>query len=467
MRHLWPDRDKAEWIRRHNLAQEGEQRELDPFEDWLQDTAPDSWKWRWQYQQYIQAHLEQLTAGHLDRLMLFLPPRHGKSEMVTIRYPVWRIEREPTTRVIIGAYSQTLANRFSRRARKIARERIELDQERTAAEEWETAAGGGMRAAGVGAGVTGMGGHLIVIDDPVKSREEANSAAYREKVWNWYRDDLYTRLEPGGAIVLIMTRWHEDDLAGRILASEDEASWTVVSLPAIAEGDDLLGRAEGEALCPERYDLDALARIRTVLGNSWYALYQQRPQAPEGEFFQRHWFEIVPAVPNDLEDAVRFWDKASSVDGDFTAGVLIGRKRGIYYVLDVVRGQWIGADREKVIRQTAELDAQREVRVVIGVEQEGGSGGKDSAQATIQNLAGYPVYAEHPTGDKATRAEPFQAQCMAGNVKLLRGPWVPGYLTELTGFPTGRYDDQVDGSSGAFNRLALGKQARVWRPRGR
>jgi len=262
-----------------------------------------------------------------------------------------------------------------------------------------------------------------------------------------------------------MTRWHEDDLAGRILASDDAASWTVVGLPALAEDDDPLGRAEGEALCPERYDLEALARIRVVLGNSFYALYQQRPQAPEGEFFQRQWFEIVPAVPNDMETFVRYWDKASSLGGDFTAGVLMGRKGGLYYVLDVVRGQWVGSDRETIIRQTAELDTQRWGRVTYWIEQEGGSGGKDSAEATIQNLAGFAVFADHPTGDKATRAEPYQAQCMAGNVKLHRGPWIPAYLSELTGFPTGRYDDQVDGSSGAFNKIALGRTVRAWRPR--
>ena len=229
---------------------------------------------------------------------------------------------------------------------------------------------------------------------------------------------------------------------------------SVVSLPALAEDDDPLGRELGAALCPQRYDEAALARIKTVLGNSFYALYQQRPQAPEGTFFKRQWFEILPAAPAEFDALARYWDKASSLGGDFTAGVLIGRKGGMYYVLDVVRGQWIGADREKVMRQTAELDKITWGHVRIGVEEEGGSGGKDSAAATVRNLAGFSVYTEHPTGDKATRAEPYQAQCMAGNVKLIAGAWVPAYLNELTSFPTGTNDDQVDGSSGAFNKLA-------------
>ena len=160
----------------------------------------------------ILAASERVTRGECKRLMLFVPPRHGKSEMTTIRYPVYRLECEPSMRVILGAYNATLAQKFSRKARNVARTRLALNTERTAVEDWETTAGGGLRAVGVGGGVTGMGANLVIIDDPVKSREEAESATYRDRCWDWYRDDLYTRLEPDGAIVLIQTRWHEDDL---------------------------------------------------------------------------------------------------------------------------------------------------------------------------------------------------------------------------------------------------------------
>lgn len=300
----------------------------------------------------------------------------------------------------------------------------------------------------------------------MKNRQEANSQAYRDRVWDWYTDDLYTRLEPGGAIILIMTRWHEDDLAGRLLADTEGDRWTVVNLPALAEENDPLGRRPGQALCPERYDEIALARIRRTVGNSWYALYQQRPTSPQGEFFRREWFEIVPALPSGCT-FVRWWDKAGSADGDYTAGVLMAKASdGKFYVVDVVRGRWLSAEREAVIRQTAELDQQRfGGHVTIWHEQEPGSGGKDSAAATTKNLAGFSVFSERSTGDKTVRAEPFQAQAMAGNVKLLRGAWNTAYLTELTSFPQGNFDDQVDGSSGAFNKLAgLGgkAQAGVW-----
>jgi predicted phage terminase large subunit-like protein len=182
--------------------------------------------------------------------MLFLPPRHGKSELVTVRYPIFRLEQNPELRVIIGAYNQQLAERFSRKGRRVARQRLSLSRERATAGEWETEAGGGIRAVGVGAGVTGLGADLILIDDPVKSREEAESQTYRDRVWDWYRDDLYTRQEPNCAIILVMTRWHEDDLAGRILASEEGPSWRVVRIPALAEA-------------PEEYEAYAERRQRT------------------------------------------------------------------------------------------------------------------------------------------------------------------------------------------------------------
>lgn len=424
------------------------------FGDWLPEVTP-SFRWDWAHLVLIRQQLERVARGEVDRLILTVPPRHGKSELATIRFPAWLLEEDPKRRVIIGAYSQTLANKFSRKCRNIARQRIALNEERTAVDDWETAQGGGVRAAGVGAGVTGMGANLIVIDDPVKNREEANSEVYRQKVWDWYTDDLYTRLEPGGAIILIMTRWHEDDLAGRLLADTEGDRWEVVNLPALAVDNDPLGRSPGEALCPERFDVAALERIKRVLGNSFYALYQQRPTAPEGEFFKRGWFQVVQVPPLNCE-WVRYWDKAGTKDGgDFTAGVLMGRASdGVFYVADVVRGQWSAHEREQVIKQTAEMDQNRG-HVRIWIEQEPGSGGKESAENTIRNLAGFAVKAERVTGDKALRAEPFAAQCEAGNVRLVRGAWNTAYLHELTSFPAGSNDDQVDGSSGAFSKLAV------------
>ena len=423
------------------------------FGSWLSTVSPE-YDWTPPHIRYVREHLDKLTADELRRLMIFLPPRHGKSELVTVRYSAWTLETDPTRRIIVGAYNQGRANTFSRKTRRLLRGRVNFSPDREAVEEWETAAGGGMRAVGVGSGVTGYGGDIIVIDDPVKNREEAESTTYQDKVYEWFTDDLYTRLEPDGAIVLIMTRWHELDLAGRLLEDGSE-DWTVISLPAEAEDSDPLGREPGEPLWPDRFDKEALDRIHGVLHNSYFALYQQRPQPAEGGMFKREWFSRrIDAAPADSR-RVRYWDKAGTAGGGaFTAGVLMLEKDGLYYVADVVRGQWGAGDREAVIKSTAQEDSALG-RVETWVEQEPGSGGKESAEATIKNLAGHIVRADRVTGSKEVRAEPFAAQAEAGNVLLVRGDWNRPFVDELTVFPSGRYRDQVDAASGAFNKLAL------------
>jgi predicted phage terminase large subunit-like protein len=436
------------------------------FDSWLPGVSPHL-SWDWSHLAYTRERLRRVTEGESQKLMVFEPPRHGKSEMVTIHYPAYRMERNPSLRVIVGSYNETLAAKFSRRARSIAGQRLELNRERWAAVDWETARGGGLRAVGVGGGVTGHGGQLIIIDDPIKNRDEADSPAYRERVWDWYRDDLYTRLEPGGAIILIMTRWHEDDLAGRILGSEDAQNWEVVRLPALAEEDDPLGREVGAALCPERYDEEALADIRTVLGeHSFAALYQQRPMPLEGGMFKSAWFarRISEMEAGPFDGLIRYWDRAASEGrGDYTAGVLMGRQGDEYVVVDVVRGQWETYERERVIHETAQRDRERWGAVRIWLEQEPGSSGADSVRATIRALTGFPVYAETVTGKKPARADPFAGQAAGGNVRLVRAAWNDAYIEELCLFPHGKHDDQVDATSGAFNKLArTTRQARSY-----
>lgn len=423
-----------------------------PFDSWLPVVTP-AYSWQWDYLKYVRRYLDQLTAGSIKKLMLFLPPRHGKSEMATVRYAAWRLERNPELRVIIGAYNQTLANKFSRKTRKIVAGRVDLSRERTAVEDWETERGGGVRAVGVGAGITGHGGDLIIIDDPVKNRKEAASATYRQWVWDWYTDDLYTRREPGASMVLIMTRWHEDDLAGRILRSEDAHEWTVVKLPALAMKDDPLGREPGAALCPERFDERALRKIQTVLGRSFHALYQQEPQEQEGDFFKRSWFQFAARPPEDVEMRVRYWDMAASIDGDYTVGVLMSRKDGRYFVEDVVRGQWLTGERNRTIKATAVADGPD---VVIYDEIQPGSSGIDSHAEIVRLLAGYTIHGERVTGPKEVRAGPFASQAEEGNVSLVRGAWNETYIDELCSFPNAANDDQVDASAGAFNQLVKG-----------
>lgn len=423
--------------------------------------------------------LQRVVDGQLKRLMVFMPPRHGKSELVSRLFSAYYLYRHPDQWIGINSYAAELAYTFSRNARdNYQRAGGKLREDAFAVRHWETGQGGGLWAAGVGGPITGKGWHLGIIDDPLKNAEEAASEIIREKHKDWYRSVFSTREEPNGALVIVLTRWHEDDLAGWLLAQEesedeDAEQWHILSLPALAEASptdfpatctvEQDTRQPDEALCPERYSATKLRRIRRRVGEYfWAALYQQRPAPKGGDVFRREWFDIVRALPIGCS-FVRYWDKAASHGkGAYTAGVLFARSPdGRYFVADVVRGQWSSGQREAIIEQTAHFDQQRYGHVDIWIEQEPGSGGKESAENTIRNLEGYAVKAEPVTGDKETRARPLAAQAEVGNVALLAGRWNAAFLDELTAFPTGRYKDQVDAASGAFNKLAHRKPTTV------
>ena len=400
--------------------------------------------------------LERVARGDLRRLMVFMPPRHGKSELVSIRFPAWFLGRYPDRRVILASYGGSLAVSFSRQIRNLVNRdvyrsifpMIRLATDSRSADAWNLEGQqGGLTAVGIGSGITGRGAHLFILDDPVKSVEEAESITSRQSTWDWYTHEAYTRLEEGGAIVLVMTRWHTDDLAGRLLAAEQAGGdhWEVIKLPAID--------ATGAALWPEKFSVSDLTQIRAAIGSRAYsALYNQEPQSPEGGMFKRSWFVISQAAPAEAA-RVRYWDKAGSAGtGDYSVGVRMARSaQGIFYVEDVQRGQWSNLERNRLMRQTAELDGQE---VDIWCEQEPGSGGKESAELTVRLLAGFNVHVEPVTGDKQYRAGPYAAQAEAGNVHLVTAAWNASYIQELADFPFGGHNDQVDASSGAFNKLA-------------
>lgn len=413
--------------------------------------------------------LERVATGELKRLMIFLPPRHSKSELVSRLFTAYYLKRNPTHFIGLNSYAAELASGLSRSAREHylnAGGRVKGDA--AAVKHWETEEGGGMWAAGVGGPITGKGFHLGIIDDPLKNAEEANSEIIREKQKEWYRSTFYTREEPDAAILLVQTRWNEDDLAGWLLSEEksetEEAEhWHIVCLPAIAEPLPTFPdsctvepdfRDEGEALCPERYDGAKLRKKKAKGARTFDALYQQRPSPKEGYFFDVTKLTIVDAAPMHAK-RLRGWDKAATKDdGDYTAGVKISLDaEGIYYIEDVKRKQWNTAERDRTIRQTAELDGNNVGQ--IG-EQEPGSGGKESADNFVKLLSGFPVRTERSTANKQERADPFSSQVNAGNVKIVRGDWNEAYIEELRTFPFGRHDDQVDASSLAFNGLSRG-----------
>lgn len=428
--------------------------DVPPFRQWLPEVTP-SWVWDWPYLVYIQDVLDRVTTGDLRQVMLFMPPRHGKSEMTTVRYPMWRLQRDPSLRIIVGAYNATLAKKFSRKCRKIARAvGVPLSRERTAVDDWETETGGGLRAVGVGGGVTGMGAQLILIDDPVKSRAEAQSETYRDAVYEWYTDDLFTRQEPGCAIILIMTRWHEDDLAGRILASEDGPNWTVISLPAIAEEGDELGRSPGEALCPERYDVAALERLRRVLRGSFDALFQQRPHPASGDLFKDEWFANRYKHLPEMTEVWTCWDTAlkDGEQNDETAGVTAGLGvDGHVYLLRAVHGRWETPDVAKFLVAQAQWlkglygDRYRGDYVEDKVS---GTTLMQFVRRSHPDVALIPIQVE---GDKVARANGVTPTCEAGQVRFpdpstyveTRG-WAQDLLAQLMKFPSGKHDDLVD-----------------------
>jgi predicted phage terminase large subunit-like protein len=411
--------------------------------------------------------LERVATGEIKRLLIQLPPRHSKSEMVSRLFSAYYLKRNPHHFVGLNSYSAELAYTLSRAAHENYLEAGGIVKDDVSAvKHWETPEGGGMWAAGVGGSITGKGANLALIDDPLKNAEEAASETIREKQKEWYSSTLYTRLEPDAALVIIQTRWHEDDLTGWILSEEkgdEPENWHIVCLPAFYE--EMIEfpstctvekdfRSEiGTALCPERYDENKLAKIRARIGEYHFdSLYQQRPIAKSGSFFNVEMFGTpVKAVPVGCR-TVRGWDKAATKgDGDYTAGVRMSKSEsGIFYIEDVMRGQFDTATRDRLILQTANLDGKGIKQ--IG-EQEPGSAGKESAENFVRMLAGYSVTTEKVSGAKEVRADPFSSQVNAGNVRLVEADWNKAFINELRAFPHGRHDDQVDAASLAFNEL--------------
>ena len=420
-------------------------RRLQHLLDFCEEETP-TWMWRWRYQYHIADYFERLKRRAIDRMMVFVPPRHGKSELLTIRGTANLIDRDPTTRVIIGAHSQPLANRFSRRTRRILRERgHELSREASAVDDWELTAGGGGRYAGIMGGVTGAGADAVGIDDPVRNRREAESEAFRDIIYEAYTDDFQTRLEPGGIMWLIMTRWHEDDLAGRILASEEGGDWAVVHLPALADDDDPLGRAPGEALCPDRYDERKLHRIKRIMRDGFEALYQGRPVAAEGGIIKRSWIRYYrePEPPEKTTGIVQSWDTAVKAQEihDWSVCTTWAQTLRCHQLRDVWRERVeYPALRRAIIEQAEAWNPD-----AILIED------KATGQAVIQELRDttrLPVVPVEPEGDKQTRMSIESSWYASGLIEHpAHAPWLHDLERELTTYPYSTDDDQVDSVS--------------------
>jgi predicted phage terminase large subunit-like protein len=460
-----------------------EERQTNPitFREFTSRISP---RYRWyRHCEVLADVLQRVADGEIKRLMVFEPPRHGKSETVSRLFTSYFLHRYPDRWVGLSSYAADLANTLSRNARdnyRLAGHTIKADA--AGVQQWETGQGGGLWATGAGGPATGKGAHLLVVDDPIKNAEEAASETIRAKLQDWWNSTWYTREEPwsdddpNGAMIVVQTRWHEDDLAGWLLDQERQAEddedrerWHIVNLPAIAEDPDPQQfpatctvepdwREVGEALCPERRPIEKLLKICKRIGQYFFdALFQQRPSAKEGEFFKVDKLETVDVEPAGLRKC-RAWDLgATEGAGAYTSGVLIGTDdKGLYYVCDVERGQLSADDAKATLRSTAIGDGQI---VAVRLPQDPGQAGKAQAEQLVRFLAGFNVKAEPVTGSKETRAFSFAAQVNSGNVKMIRGPWNKAFKEELRQFPRGKYKDQVDSGSDAFNELALGGQS--------
>ena len=430
----------------------------------------------------LNQKLLDIVEGRSKRLVVTMPPRHGKSLLCSLYFPAWFLNRFPDKRVILCSYGDDYAAEWGRKVRDLIRDntnrlQIQINEASKAADRWDLVGRkGGMKTAGVGGQITGRGAHLFIIDDPVKDAEDANSAVIRDKKWDWWRTTARTRLEPGGAVVLIQTRWHEDDLAGRILRDDDEVGdWDVINLPALAEEDDPLGRAPGTALCPERYDENALYATRTDIGNqAWSALYQQRPQPEGGGAFKRADFRYytTPAAETKTyalhdpdgtvlvpqSDCWRFitMDLAATkrTTSDWTVAAVwdvapwLTPSRLI--LTHVHRERLEGAEHLDLVKK---LWAQWKPSFV-GIE-EAMQGSMTLAVSQRQGILVRPL--KHKNKDKVFRAK--DAELLVENHRVYfprKASWLAAFEHELLLFPTGTHDDQVDAFAYAAHEVLRG-----------
>lgn len=420
----------------------------------------------------INEALEKVEGGDVRRLMLFMPPGSAKTTYATVINPTWFLGKKPGRNCIAVSYGSDLAKKFARRCRSIVRSPeyqevfgCGLTGDNSAVDDWSLTNGSTYMAGGILSGIMGNRADLLILDDPIKGREEADSETIRDKVWEAYKSDLRTRLKPRGAIVIIMTRWHEDDLAGRILPehyegesgwveARDGEEWLVLNLAAQCErADDPLGRKIGEWLWTEWFPPEHWEQEKKSQGTrNWSALFQQRPSPDEGDFFLRDWFQWYdwnPAkknngAPEHLHTYGASDYAVTADDGDYTVhGVAGVDPNEDIYILDWWREQTSSDVWVEVL-----LDLQERWETFTWAE-ESGQIAKSLAPFIVKRMQERKVAMHHkpfPSAtDKATRAQPFRARAAMGKVYLPRGaPWVDALLHELLIFPNGKNDDQVD-----------------------
>ena len=444
------------------------------------------WNWHIEYLcNELQEVAERVFAGEPKKhdLIINISPASTKSTIASVAFPAWTWTRMPTARHICGSHAFDLGMDLSRKCRDIIATEdrvdgkasysqcfpeIELRDDQNTKGYFANTRGGMRKSVTVGGkSPVGFHAHFLIIDDPIDPQKVLSDAEVK-KANTWMNETLPSRkvdktLTP---TILIMQRLHQNDPTGNWLQkSKMSDSVKHISLPAdLSEGFEvkpkhLTDNYVDDLFDPLRLPRSILKESRVLLGEFGYSgQYGQNPVPLGGGMFKVERIRIDDApADNNIKRRVRFWDKAGTAGGGaYTVGTLLGvDSDNRYWVLDVVRGQWDSSEREKVIQQTAEADGKT---TIIGLEQEPGSGGKESAEATVRRLAGFRVRIDRPTGDKALRADPFSSQVNSNNVFLKRADWNSDYLEELRFFPASTYKDQVDASSGAFNILCSKKK---------
>jgi predicted phage terminase large subunit-like protein len=423
----------------------------------------------------IARHLEAVERGEIKRLMITMPPRHGKSMLASEFFPAWYLGRNPDHYVITATYAQELADDFGRKVKNQIEDAafrtifpgVGLSGDSKAAKRFHvegtqggiehvTTQRGAFYAVGIGGPLTGRGAHLLLIDDPVKNREEAESEVIRRKTRDWYTSTAYTRLMPGGRIVVIQTRWHEDDLSGWLQAEHGHEDWTILDLPAINDN--------GEPLWPEQYPLEELERIKRALPpRDWSALYQQQPSPETGDYFKREWIHPVDHVPpRESMSIYGASDYAVTSDGgDYTCHVVIGiASDGRMYLLDLWRERassdvWVDSFCALVRKWKPIGWAEETGQIKSGV-------GPFLIKRMLET-GSYTAREQFPTrGDKAVRAQSMRGRMAMAGLHVPRdAPWLTDFITELMHFPVGVHDDQVDalGLAGQLlDRMEMGRK---------
>jgi predicted phage terminase large subunit-like protein len=433
------------------------------FSNFVMHTMP-TYKQGWFNQQLcevLQKFYNDVEAGKQPRVIIQAPPRHGKSQLVSRQFPAWCFGQNPNLNIIASSYSSDLAKRMNRDVQRVM-EDIPFtdaygqflpsmkDKQVKTSDLFELVSGSGAyRSSGVGTGITGMGADIGIIDDPVKDAKEANSETVRNSVWEWYTSTFYTRLSPKSGVLLCMTRWHEDDLAGRLIAemSKGGDQWEVISFPAIAEEDEPM-RKKGEALHPERYPVDNLDRIKRAVGTQvWNALYQQRPSSKGGDVIQTSWFNRYKVLPR-LKSAFIVGDTAQKKGqaNDYSVFMVMGEGyHGGMYVIDLIRGKWEAPELTQKLKDIwSKYSAEHSLE---GVYLEDKSSGTGLIQ-TIQSEQMIPIKGLKADADKYTRLLGVQGYIESGYVYLPDGaPWLLDFLDECEKFTktdSHKHDDQVD-----------------------